>query len=123
MADIGGWPRPAKGSPGEHHGVECEHRGREWTHGAVRGPSAGQTPCAFDDKHALGFPLLPGRDHDVADQYGTWGEYVYQGERSSFLIAEDGRIERVWSPVKAEGTVPLGPEALGGGVDTCSASS
>lgn len=84
---------------------------------------------AFDDKHGLGFPLLSDEDHAVADVYGTWGEYVYQGElvtgviRSSFLIAEDGRIESVWSPVEAEATVALALNVLDRRADTGSTPS
>jgi len=83
-------------------------------------PDPPEAQRAFDRNHSLGFPLLSDQHHAVADQYGTWGDYVYQDElvtgviRSSFLIGEDGRIERVWSPVKAEETVPKALEALGG---------
>lgn len=86
-------------------------------------PDSPDVQRAFDEKHSLGFPLLSDEDHAVADQYGMWGKYVFQGElvtgviRSSFLIAEDGRIEKVWSPVKAEETVPKALEALRDGID------
>jgi peroxiredoxin Q/BCP len=67
---------------------------------------------AFDEKYSLGFPLLADTDHAVAEAWGTWGEKTYGGKtylgiiRSSFLVDEDGRIERAWYKVKPENTVP-----------------
>ena len=75
-------------------------------------PDAPPKQLAFDEKFALGFPLLADEDHAVADAYGAWGEKRYGGRtyegiiRSSFLVDEEGRIERAWSPVKPENTVP-----------------
>jgi peroxiredoxin Q/BCP len=75
-------------------------------------PDAPPKQLAFDEKYGLGFPLLADEDHAVADAYGAWGEKAYQGRtywgivRSSFLVDEEGRIERAWSPVKPEDTVP-----------------
>jgi peroxiredoxin Q/BCP len=73
---------------------------------------------AFDRKYSLGFPLLADTDHAVADAWGTWGEKQHFGKtymgiiRSSFLIDEEGRIERAWYDVKPEATVPSATEAL-----------
>jgi peroxiredoxin Q/BCP len=73
---------------------------------------------AFDRKYSLGFPLLADTDHAVADAWGTWGEKQHSGKtymgiiRSSFLIDEEGRIERAWYNVKPEDTVPNATEAL-----------
>jgi thioredoxin-dependent peroxiredoxin len=67
---------------------------------------------AFDEKYGLGFPLLADEDHAAADAWGTWVERHRGGHtsfgilRSSFLVDEDGRIERAWSPVKPKDTVP-----------------
>src|SRR5512145_1176405 len=67
---------------------------------------------AFDEKYSLGFPLLADTDHAVAEAWGTWGEKKLYGKtyigitRSSFLIDEDGVIERTWYRVKADQTVP-----------------
>ena len=75
-------------------------------------PDAPTKQLAFDEKYRLGFPLLADEDHAVADAYGAWAEKEYQGrmywgiKRSSFLVDEDGRIEKAWSPVKPEDTVP-----------------
>ena len=75
-------------------------------------PDAPPKQLAFDEKYRLGFPLLADEDHAVADAYGAWAEKEYQGrtywgiKRSSFLVDEEGRIEKAWSPVKPEDTVP-----------------
>ncbi|HET9310118.1 MAG TPA: thioredoxin-dependent thiol peroxidase [Actinomycetota bacterium] len=73
---------------------------------------------AFDRKFSLDFPLLADTDHAVAEAWGTWGEKKNYGKtymgivRSSFLIDEQGRIERAWYGVKPEATVPKATEAL-----------
>ena len=73
---------------------------------------------AFDEKYGLGFPLLSDPDHAAAEAWGAWGEKRRGGRttigliRSSFLVDEDGRIERAWSPVTPEDTVPNALAAL-----------
>jgi thioredoxin-dependent peroxiredoxin len=75
-------------------------------------PDPPQKQLAFDEKYRLGFPLLADEDHAVATAWGTWvekhrGGHTYLGIlRSSFLVDEAGRIERAWSPVTPEETVP-----------------
>ena len=75
---------------------------------------------AFDRKFSLGFPLLADNDHAVADAWGTWGEKKLYGKaymgviRSSFLVDEDGRIERAWYKVSPSKTVPNAQRALAG---------
>ncbi len=72
----------------------------------------------FDVKFSLGFPLLADTDHAVADAYGVWGEKTSYGKtsmgiiRSSFLIDENGLVQRAWYKVKPEDTVPHAREAL-----------
>ena len=81
-------------------------------------PDQPDKQLAFDKKYGLAFPLLSDPDHAIADAWGTWGEksrdgQTYQGIiRSSFLIDEEGRIERAWYSVKPEDTVPNAIEAL-----------
>jgi thioredoxin-dependent peroxiredoxin len=79
------------------------------------------TPAAqkkFDVKFGLGFPLLADTDHRVAEAYGVWGEKTNYGKtymgiiRSSFLIDENGNVQRAWYKVKPEETVPKAREAL-----------
>ena len=73
---------------------------------------------AFDEKFTLGFPLLSDPDHAVAEAWGTWGEKNLYGHvvvgmiRSSFLVDEQGRIEKAWYRVPADETVPRARKAL-----------
>ena len=63
----------------------------------------------FRNKYGLRFPLLTDADHDVMDAWGAWGEKTSYGRtsvgvlRSTFLLDEDGRVERAWHNVKADG--------------------
>jgi peroxiredoxin Q/BCP len=81
-------------------------------------PDQPEANLAFDKKFDLGFPLLSDPDHAVAEAWGTWGERTNYGKtymgiiRSSFLVDEDGRVERVWYKVKPADTVPKAREAL-----------
>jgi len=82
-------------------------------------PDRPEAQLAFDRKYDLGFPLLSDPDHQVAEAWGAWGEKTRNGKtsvgiiRSSFLIDEDGRIERAWYGVKPQDTVPNALAALG----------
>ena len=64
---------------------------------------------AFREKFQLPFTLLADERHEVADAYGTWvekqnaGRTFWETARTTFLIAPDGRIARVWPRVKAAG--------------------
>jgi peroxiredoxin Q/BCP len=81
-------------------------------------PDAPADQKKFDVKYSLGFPLLADMDHAVAEAYGVWGEKSMYGKtykgiiRSSFLIDEQGVVQRAWYKVKPEDTVPLAREAL-----------
>jgi thioredoxin-dependent peroxiredoxin len=83
-------------------------------------PDEPEKQLAFDEKFSLGFPLLADTDHAVAEAWGTWGEKKLYGKsyigitRSSFLIDEQGRVERAWYRVKADQTVPKAKDALSG---------
>jgi thioredoxin-dependent peroxiredoxin len=60
----------------------------------------------FREKYGLNFTLLADTDHAVAEQYGVWAEKSMYGrkywgnERTTFVIGEDGRIEKVLPKVK-----------------------
>jgi len=75
----------------------------------------------FKEKYDLNFPLLADEDHEVAEAYGVWKEKSMYGrsymgiERSTFLIDEEGRVERVWRKVRAKKHAELVTEYLGGG--------
>jgi peroxiredoxin Q/BCP len=72
-------------------------------------PQGAASKRAFREKFDLPFTLLSDEDHAIADAYGAWQEKENYGKtywgvvRSTFLIAPDGRIARVWPKVKAEG--------------------
>lgn len=63
----------------------------------------------FKEKFDLNFPLLADTDHAVAEAYGVWREKSMFGKtfwgtaRTTFVIDERGRIERVYEDVRAEG--------------------
>lgn len=73
----------------------------------------------FDAKFRLNFPLLSDPDHATAVQYGTWDEKKMYGKtfmgivRSSFLIAEDGRVLAAWYKISPKKTIPEALKALG----------
>jgi thioredoxin-dependent peroxiredoxin len=62
----------------------------------------------FKQKYSLPFTLLADPDHQVADQYGVWGERssygkTYMGiERSTFLIGPEGNVAKVMRRVKPD---------------------
>lgn len=55
----------------------------------------------FAEKYNLPFPLLADEKHEILSAYGAWGEKNLYGKisigvlRSTFLIDETGKIERV----------------------------
>lgn len=83
-------------------------------------PDLPEKQLAFDVKYGLGFPLLSDEDHAVAEAWGAWRERKNYGRtymgilRSSFLVDEEGRIERAWYGVKPADTVPKALAALKG---------
>ena len=61
---------------------------------------------AFRKKYGLRVRLLSDPDRTAHDAYGAWGERPGRGEgviRSTFLIGSDGRVEKSWYSVKADG--------------------
>jgi peroxiredoxin Q/BCP len=72
----------------------------------------------FIDKYDLGFDLLVDGDKKVCEKYGVYQMKKFMGKefmgivRSTFLIDEDGKIAKVWSPVKVKGHVDEVMESL-----------
>lgn len=64
-------------------------------------PDSVRSHCGFAEKHSLGFVLLSDPDKKIAEAYGAWGEKKFMGRtvtgilRTTFIIDEAGRIERV----------------------------
>lgn len=69
-------------------------------------PDAPKKLAQFIEKKALNFTLLSDEDHQVAEQFGVWGEKNFMGRvfdgihRISFLIDEQGKIEQVFTKFK-----------------------
>lgn len=69
-------------------------------------PDAPKKLANFEDKKALNFTLLSDEDHQVAEQFGVWGEKKFMGRvydgvhRISFLVNENGVIEHVFDKFK-----------------------
>ncbi len=65
----------------------------------------------FKTKHSLNFPLLSDPELEVHKKYDVWKEKKLYGrsflgvERTTFLIGEDGRVEKVFRKVKVPGHV------------------
>jgi peroxiredoxin Q/BCP len=63
----------------------------------------------FRSKYSLPFSLLADPDHEVAEQYGVWGEREYRGRtymginRSTFVIDPGGRVAKAFYGVKPQG--------------------
>lgn len=63
----------------------------------------------FSRKHLLPFKLIPDPDHVICERFGTWIEKSMYGRsymgvaRTTFVIAADGRIERIWEKVAPDG--------------------
>ena len=62
----------------------------------------------FKNKYELPFPLLSDEDHTVINAFGVWGPKKFMGRefegilRTTFLIDEDGVVERVIDKVKTK---------------------
>ncbi len=63
----------------------------------------------FRSKYGLKFPLLTDADHKAMERYGAWGEKTLYGKktvgviRSTFLVGPDGKVQRAWYNVRADG--------------------
>ncbi len=74
-------------------------------------PDAPDRLVKFREQERLNFPLLSDPDKTVLRAYGAWGAKKLYGRdvvgviRSTFVIDEDGRIERAMYAVKATGHV------------------
>ena len=72
-------------------------------------PDGAESHQKFRAEHGLTFPLLTDADHAVMESYGAWGEKILYGKksvgviRSTFLIDEEGKVQRAWYSVKANG--------------------
>ena len=64
---------------------------------------------SFIDKFDLNFELLSDQDKSVSIEYDVWGEKQLYGKtvigmkRTTFLIDEQGIIQKIWKNVKPQG--------------------
>ena len=62
----------------------------------------------FKNKYSLPFALIPDTEKEVMNAFGVWGEKKTYGKtymgvlRTTFVIAEDGTIEKIISKVKTK---------------------
>ncbi|CAL4042292.1 thioredoxin-dependent thiol peroxidase [Buchnera aphidicola] len=62
----------------------------------------------FSEKEMLNFTLLSDKDHIVSNSFGVWGEKKFMGKkyygihRTTFLINELGKIERIFNHFKVD---------------------
>ena len=62
----------------------------------------------FAERDQLNFTLLSDEEHKVAEAFGVWGEKKFMGKvydglhRISFLVAQDGKIEKVFDNFKTK---------------------
>jgi peroxiredoxin Q/BCP len=72
-------------------------------------PDQPAAQAKFQEKYQLPFPLLADSGKAAAQAYGVWkeknryGKKVMGIERTTFVIGPDGRIEKIYSKVKAAG--------------------
>lgn len=70
-------------------------------------PDSPKAVARFHARYALSYRLLADAEHEVAERYGVWQEKQlfgrrYMGvERTTFVIAPDGRVARVYRKVNA----------------------
>lgn len=72
-------------------------------------PDNSKSHTKFIAKFGLNFTLLADEDHALADACGIWVEKSMYGktywgvERTTYLLDEGGKIEKIWRKVKPEG--------------------
>lgn len=65
----------------------------------------------FREKEGLTFDLLSDQDHQLAERLGAWGEKSSYGKtsvgliRSTFVVDENGQVEKAYRNVRAKGHV------------------
>lgn len=71
-------------------------------------PDSAERLAKFAKRDELNFTLLSDEDHAIADAFGVWGEKKFMGKvydgihRISFLIAQDGTVEKVFDKFKTK---------------------
>jgi peroxiredoxin Q/BCP len=72
-------------------------------------PDSEKSHDRFTAKCDIGFPLISDPDRALCEAFGVWVEKSMYGrkymgvERSTFLIGDDGKVEKAWRKVKPSG--------------------
>jgi peroxiredoxin Q/BCP len=72
-------------------------------------PDSVESHCQFIKKDKLSIRLLSDPDHAMCEEYGVWqlkknyGKEYYGIVRTTVLINPEGKIAKLWSPVKVDG--------------------
>jgi peroxiredoxin Q/BCP len=72
-------------------------------------PDKPTAQAKFKEKYDLPFTLLADEDKAAVEAYGVWkeknmyGKKVMGVERTTFVIGADGKIEKIYAKVKAQG--------------------
>ena len=75
------------------------------------GPDSIKSHKSFKEKQSLNFILLSDSEHKLAESFAVWKEKSMYGrkymgiERSTFILDENGNIEKEWRKVKVKGHV------------------
>lgn len=84
-------------------------------------PDPAERNLRFKEKEGLNFDLLSDEEHSLAEALGAWGEKNVYGKttvgviRSTFVVDENGELERAYRNVKAGGHVARVKDELLGG--------
>jgi peroxiredoxin Q/BCP len=71
-------------------------------------PDSVKSHKKFEEKYSLPFTLLADEEKKVVNAYGVWGLKKFMGReyegvmRTSFLVAPDGKVAKVYESVKPE---------------------
>jgi peroxiredoxin Q/BCP len=72
-------------------------------------PDSPESHAKFAGKFSLPFTLLCDPSHETAEKYGAWGEKSLYGKlsmgilRTTVIIDENGKVEKIFRKVKAGG--------------------
>ena len=71
-------------------------------------PDSEESHEKFTTKHELPFPLIADTEKKIINDYGVWGEKNLYGKKSmgllrtTFIIDENGKIEKIFKRVKTK---------------------
>jgi thioredoxin-dependent peroxiredoxin len=81
-------------------------------------PDKTEAQQKFATKYSLPYTFVPDPDHSIAEAYGVWKEKSMYGkkymgiERTTFVVDEVGKVEKIFAKVKPAGHAAEVLEAL-----------